>query len=184
MSTDRPSGPGEPAPSSSGEHDPTGLDVARAVARSLRSAATRRGRDAAASRGAHRRGPELSGAHPDARDPAPVGAVIDRLIEASGWEDDVAVRSLFARWSELVGAEIAEHCAPIGFVDATVRVRTDSTAWATQLRLLAPAVVRRLNEELGHGTVAVLDVTGPEGPTWSRGRRSVRDGRGPRDTYG
>ena len=40
-------------------------------------------------------------------------------------------------------------------------VRTDSTAWATQLRLLAPSVVRRLNEDLGHGTVTVIDILGP-----------------------
>ena len=63
-------------------------------------------------------------------------------------------------------------------------VRTDSTAWATQLRLLAPTVVRRLNEELGHGTVALIEVAGPHLPSWKKGPRSVRDGRGPRDTYG
>ncbi|MEZ5093552.1 MAG: DciA family protein [Nocardioides sp.] len=40
-------------------------------------------------------------------------------------------------------------------------VRTDSTAWATQLRLLAPTVVRRLNEELGPDTVTVIEVLGP-----------------------
>ena len=68
--------------------------------------------------------------------------------------------------------------------DGRLVVRTDSTAWATQLRLLAPTIVRRLNEELGHGTVTVIDVQGPHLPTWKKGPRSVRDGRGPRDTYG
>ena len=63
-------------------------------------------------------------------------------------------------------------------------MQTDSTAWATQMRLLAPTVVRRLNEELGDGTVTVIDVRGPTCPSWKRGPRSVRDGRGPRDTYG
>jgi predicted nucleic acid-binding Zn ribbon protein len=163
-------------------HDPTGLDVARAVARSLRSAAAQRRRSTrTAQRG---EGAKLSGAHPDGRDPTLVGAVLDRLVEASGWEEDIAVRSVFARWPELVGPEIADHCTPLGFVDGTVRVRTDSTAWATQLRLLAPAVVRRLNEELGHGSVSILEVAGPDAPSWSKGPRSVRDGRGPRDTYG
>jgi predicted nucleic acid-binding Zn ribbon protein len=63
-------------------------------------------------------------------------------------------------------------------------VRTDSTAWATQMRWLAATVLRRLNEELGDGTVTLIDVKGPTGPTWKSGPRSVRDGRGPRDTYG
>ena len=47
-----------------------------------------------------------------------------------------------------------------------------------------PDVVRRLNEELGHGTVVLIEVAGPHLPSWKKGPRSVRDGRGPRDTYG
>ena len=68
--------------------------------------------------------------------------------------------------------------------DGKLVVRTDSTAWATQLRLLVPTVLRRLNEDLGEGTVTVLEVLGPHGPSWKKGRLSSRDGRGPRDTYG
>jgi predicted nucleic acid-binding Zn ribbon protein len=62
-------------------------------------------------------------------------------------------------------------------------VQADSTAWATELRLLAPTLVRRLNEDLGAGTVVAVKVLGPGTPSWKRGRLSVR-GRGPRDTYG
>ncbi len=32
-------------------------------------------------------------------------------------------------------------------------VQCDSTAWATQVRLLAPQLVARLNKDLGQGTV-------------------------------
>lgn len=133
---------------------------------------------------ARRADPTLSGAHPDARDPAPLGAVVDKFVTSSGWSTDLAVHGVFGRWESIVGAEVAGHCTPERFRDRVVTVRTDSTAWATQLRLLAPTVVRRLNEELGHGTVARIDVEGPEVPSWRRGRRSVRGGRGPRDTYG
>jgi predicted nucleic acid-binding Zn ribbon protein len=52
------------------------------------------------------------------------------------------------------------------------------------VRLLAPALVRRLNEELGDGTVLRVQVLAPNAPSWRKGRRSVRGGRGPRDTYG
>ena len=84
------------------------------------------------------------------------------------------------RWREIVGDQLAEHCEVETFDDAELVLRADSTAWATQLRLLAPTVVRRLNEELGHGTVVHLQVLGPHGPSWKKGRLSVRDGRGPR----
>ena len=59
----------------------------------------------------------------------------------------------------------------------------DSTAWATQVRLLAPQLVRRLNAELGDGTVRRVKVRGPAPPR-QRGAWRVPGGRGPRDTYG
>lgn len=127
---------------------------------------------------------QLSGSHPDDRDPQLLGSVVSRLVQARGWELDLRVRGVFARWEQLVGSEVAGHCRPESFADGQLVVRADSTAWATQLRLLAPALVRRLNEELGAGTVTAVTVEGPQLPSWRKGRRSVRDGRGPRDTYG
>ncbi|UMG94181.1 DciA family protein [Nocardioides sp. TF02-7] len=91
---------------------------------------------------------------------------------------------MFARWAEVVGPEIGAHSTPETLVDGTLVVRTDSTAWATQLKLLAAGVVKRLNAELGDGTVTVVEVLGPHAPSWKHGRRGLRDGRGPRDTYG
>jgi predicted nucleic acid-binding Zn ribbon protein len=172
-------------------HDPSGLDLARSIARSLgrspaRRARLKEGRDAARRRRGRRRTGETqsSGAHPDDRDPQTLDATIGRLVAEHGWGTDVAVHGVFSRWHQIVGREVAEHCRPERYADARLTVRADSTAWATQVRLLAPTVVRRLNEELGDGTVAVLDVLGPNLPSWTKGRRSVRDGRGPRDTYG
>ncbi len=107
-----------------------------------------------------------------------------RLVADHGWALDLKVRGVFARWPELVGAEIASHTTPETFSDGRLVVRTDSTAWATQLTLLAPQLVARLNEDLGPGTVTLIEVLGPHLPTWRKGPRSTRDGRGPRDTYG
>jgi predicted nucleic acid-binding Zn ribbon protein len=167
------------------EHDEEGLDLARAVARSLAGArrTTKRG-GPGRSRSRRRTDPSASGAHPDDRDPQLLDSTIGRLIADQGWSTDVRVHGVFTRWEHMVGREVAQHCTPESFADGKLVVRTDSTAWATQVRLLAPTVVRRLNEELGDGTVTLIDVQGPAAPSWKRGRRSVRDGRGPRDTYG
>lgn len=163
-------------------HRPDGLDLARAAARA-----------AAASPGAparrrstrpRRTPPKSSGARPDDRDPQLLDDALGRLVANQGWEVDLKVQGVFGRWAELVGTEVADHCTPESFDDGRLVVRTDSTAWATQLKLLAPSVVRRLNEDLGHGTVTVIEVLGPHLPTWTKGRLSSRDGRGPRDTYG
>lgn len=159
-----------------------GLDLARALtratAKSTPAARRKTRRPQAPARG------RVTGSHPDDRDPQLLDTTLSRLVDDHGWEVDLRVHGMFGRWAELVGAEIALHCTPESFAEGRLIVRTDSTAWATQLRLLAPTVVRRLNEELGHGTVTLIEVLGPHGPTWKKGPRSVRDGRGPRDTYG
>ena len=181
--TPEPPGP-VPVPPAT-EHDESGLDLARSIARGF--AGTRR---PAKRRYPPRRGqrprvdPTSSGAHPDDRDPQLLDNTIGRLIADQGWGTDVRVHGVFSRWEHLVGQEVAQHCRPESFDDGTLVVSTDSTAWATQMKLLAPTVLRRLNEELGHGTVTLVEVRGPHLPTWKKGLRSMRDGRGPRDTYG
>jgi predicted nucleic acid-binding Zn ribbon protein len=166
-------------------HDDTGLDLARSVARSLaRPGARRRTPPRPGQRSARRVDAQASGAHPDERDPQLLDSTIGRLIAEQGWDTDVRVHGVFSRWDTVVGREVSRHCAPEAFTETTLVVRTDSTAWATQMRLLAPTVVRRLNEELGDGTVTLIEVRGPHAPSWKHGLRSVRDGRGPRDTYG
>jgi predicted nucleic acid-binding Zn ribbon protein len=172
-------------------HDDSGLDLARSIARSLAKPGARRRTSSGSSkfRPSRRRvDTQSSGAHPDERDPQLLDSTIGRLIDEQGWGTDVRVHGVFSRWDVLVGKEVAQHCTPESFdqteAGGKLVVRTDSTAWATQMKFLAAKVVRRLNEELGDGTVTVIEVLGPHGPSWKRGLRSVRDGRGPRDTYG
>jgi predicted nucleic acid-binding Zn ribbon protein len=181
------SGDGSPDPAE--EHRPEGLELARAMVRGALGAgasAVRR-RSGGRTTGAGRRRRDtggLSGAHPDERDPQLLGGEVDRLIGERGWALDLQVRGVFARWTEIVGPEIGAHTTPETLTDGTLVVRTDSTAWATQLKLLAGSVVARVNAELGDGTVTVVEVLGPHAPSWKHGRRGLRDGRGPRDTYG
>ena len=181
---------GEPAQERPGpaaeEHDESGLDLARSVARGLAGArrTTKKRTPPRAGQRMRRTETKSSGAHPDDRDPQLLDSTIGRLIAQQGWGTDVRVHGVFSRWEHLVGRDVAMHCTPEAFDDGKLTVRTDSTAWATQMKLLAPTVLRRLNGELGDGTVTLIDVLGPTGPSWKRGLRSVRDGRGPRDTYG
>jgi predicted nucleic acid-binding Zn ribbon protein len=172
------------------EHDESGLDLARSIARGLagrtaKRSAPREGpaRTAAARRWRAARDARASGAHPDDRDPQTMDATLGRFVTEQGWETELRVHGVFSRWEAIVGREVSQHVTPESFADGRLVVRTDSTAWATQMKLLSPDVVRRLNEVLGEGTVQVIDVEGPRGPSWKRGRLRVK-GRGPRDTYG
>ncbi len=186
-STDEPAGPEAAAdtpPVLSG-HDDSGLDLARAIARGLAGRTPkRRKRGAPGPSDLHRSGPSRSsGAHPDERDPQTLDSSMERFVADQGWGTELRVHGVFGRWAAIVGREVAEHCRPESYAEGRLVVRTDSTAWATQLTLLAGSVVKRLNEELGDETVRVIDVVGPRGPSWKKGRLRVK-GRGPRDTYG
>ena len=96
----------------------------------------------------------------------------------------MAVGSVMGRWPQIVGPDIADHVEPQSFTDGVLTLRADSTAWATQMRLLTSSVLARVEEEIGVGSVTELRVLGPSAPSWRKGSRRSPDSRGPRDTYG
>ncbi len=124
-----------------------------------------------------------SGSGPDARDPAPLKSTMKKWLGDAGAGADLTKATVLGRWAEIVGPEIADHCEPVSLVDGELLLRAESTAWATQLRGLAPQIVARINREVGHGSVLRIRSVGPSGPSWRFGPRHV-SGRGPRDTYG
>lgn len=184
----------EPGETTAEEEDqekrPDGLDLARSLTRATanmpapKASPKRRRKPPGLSPGSTTRRGAVSGARPDDRDPQLIDSVVSRMVDDHGWDTSLRVHGVMARWPDIVGEEIADHTTPESYADGKLSVRTDSTAWATQLKLLAPTLVKRLNEELGHGTVLVIEVLGPHLPTWKKGPRGLRDGRGPRDTYG
>lgn len=157
--------------------DPTGLDLARQIA---------------AAAGRHVPAPVRKKKRPRSRpdvsdkakgEPQSLGQALEGVIEQRGWGTQVNVHLLLGRWSELVGDAVAQHSTPEAYRDRVLVVRTSSTNWAAQLRLMAPQIVAKMNATLGDGTVKRVQILGPQAPSWNHGPRSVR-GRGPRDTYG
>ena len=182
-----------PAPGSDGRvWEPDGVDLAKALVARAKAAGrnggvlSRRRKSPNTRSGTRMRrapGAGWSGPGGDDRDPQALATAVDKLVGEHGWDEDLAVHGVVARWDHVVGDEVAAHVKPEQYADGVLCVRADSTAWATQVRMLAPQLVRRLNEEIGQGTVTRVTVLGPQSPTWRKGRRSV-PGRGPRDTYG
>jgi len=186
-SPDAPADSGAPgSPGSAAAPEPSGVDLARVALRAARAEARARGAAAQQRRQARRGGGLRSGARADGRDPLPLGAAVSRLITERGWEAPAAVGGVMGRWPQLVGPEVAQHCAPERYdeQERVLVVACDSTAWATQLRLLAPQLVARLNEELGHGTVKLIKVVGPGGGGRRFGPLRAPGSQGPGDTYG
>lgn len=173
--------------------DPDDIDAPQAALNRMREAAAARGeirRAAPRKNGTAKQPGNRSGGtrgfsqfHSTGRDPLGLGRVVGRLVAERGWTSPVAVGSVMAQWPALVGLEISAHCIPESFEATTLHVRCDSTAWATQLRLLSHSLLEKFRTELGDGVVTSIHVLGPSAPSWRKGGRSV-NGRGPRDTYG
>ena len=134
--------------------------------RTPRAGASDRGQRGVPSAGEDQAGPSRSRQPRRARreDPQPLRTAVDGLLADQGWRLAAAVGSVFGRWDQLVGAEVAAHTRPDQFRDGELIVIADSASWATQVRLLAATLVRRLNEDLGHGTVTRVVVRGPAPP--------------------
>jgi predicted nucleic acid-binding Zn ribbon protein len=155
--------------------------IARTTPRRSRDAARRTRRENLAGR--NRGGYSTPGPDPT-RDPQRLGSLLSGYVEERGWDRPLAEARVFAEWSALVGPDVAAHCEPQSLRDGELRIAAESTAWATQLRMLTGTLLARLIAELGPDIVAKLIITGPVGPSWKHGGRSVRGARGPRDTYG
>ena len=104
-------------------------------ARCRRQRRRRPGERRAAAGGRRLRG--YSGPGPDPRDPQPFGAVLGQLVKARGWQKPAAEATGVRRVGAVVGADVAAHCRPVKLEDGELTVEAESTAWATQLRLLA-----------------------------------------------
>jgi predicted nucleic acid-binding Zn ribbon protein len=117
------------------------------------------------------------------RDPHGVGDVVDALAAQLGWTSALAQSDLLEGWRELAGEETAKHAIPDQITDGVLVVRCESTAWATQLRMMRSELLARIAEVFPQAGIESIRFQGPDSPSWKRGPRSI-PGRGPRDTYG
>jgi predicted nucleic acid-binding Zn ribbon protein len=117
------------------------------------------------------------------RDPATLGETLTGMTSTLGWDATLAQGELLSAWEQIAGPETAAHSTPTGVEDGLLRVSCDSTAWATQLRLMRTEILTRIAQGYPAAGISNIAFSGPGAPTWKRGPRSV-PGRGPRDTYG
>ena len=117
------------------------------------------------------------------RDPHGIGNVMDALASQLGWTSALAQSELLEGWRELAGEETAKHAVPDQITDGVLVVRCESTAWATQLRMMRAELLARIAERFPDADIQSIRFQGPDAPSWKRGPRSI-PGRGPRDTYG
>ncbi len=111
------------------------------------------------------------------------GSLLGTEINRRGWEKDIAGGWVFGHWNELVGEKIAQHTTVEMVKDKKLFITCDSTAWATNLRMMQRQILQVIAEKVGPNIITELRIFGPKAPSWRKGPLHVK-GRGPRDTYG
>lgn len=122
--------------------------------------------------------------HEKLGDPQLISQTLSSLIQERDWENGIAEGSLFSNWEEIVGEEIAHHTKPLSLNNGALLIQCSSTAWATQLTMVAVDLLHTIKTSAPSATVETLSFLGPQGPSWKKGIRTIRGARGPRDTYG
>lgn len=117
------------------------------------------------------------------RDPRELSDVLTSLTTDLGWSVSLAESDLLAGWRDLAGEKNAEHSYPESINDGVLVIRCDSSAWATQLRLMRSQLLTRAAQSFPRAAITTIHFYGPDAPSWNHGPRSI-PGRGPRDTYG
>lgn len=171
-------------PAVSARRAASGADLARAaLARAKEDARAKAATAAKATRAAGRRAARAEQDERAGGEPLAFGAAVSELLDERGWNAEAAAAKVLANWEVIAGPEIAAASRPVRLRNAELLLEAESTAWATQLRLLSRTILSRISAELGPDVVRKLVVRGPTAPDWRHGRLRV-PGRGPRDTYG
>ena len=90
--------------------------------------------------------------------PKKIGETLDALTKRLGLASPDSLSKVFAGWAGLVGEPLASNLRPVGLRDGVLTVEVTEPAWASQLKFLGDDVIRRVNEQVGDGTVSSLSV--------------------------
>ena len=121
---------------------------------------------------------------PKVDDPQSLSSVLSELIEARDWRQGIAEGSLFTEWLQVVGPDVGSHSTPISLLDGLLTIQATSSAWATQLTLMKINLLKTISNSAPGALVEEIVVLPPGAPSWKKGIRTIRNSRGPRDTYG
>ena len=156
------------------------LEEARGAARSQGKDVGRGGRGALPRKVAGTSRRRWSGPGPDSRDPQTLASVARDVARNRGWSDRVAQGAVFGRWQAVVGEQIAAHAAPTSLNEGVLTVSAESTAWATQLRMVQAQLIAKIAAAVGDGVVKSLKIVGPVGAVVAQGSVPHRWPRAPR----
>ncbi|TMI98054.1 MAG: DUF721 domain-containing protein [Bacillati bacterium ANGP1] len=91
------------------------------------------------------------------RRPVVVREALQSYLARTGLERRLAQAQVVPEWPRLVGPQIAKVTEPESVTaDGTLFVRVATSAWMTELQLMAPEIMARLNAGRGPGRIKTI----------------------------
>ena len=81
---------------------------------------------------------------PGEREPRKLSQLLDRTARRLGGPSSATASTLFARWEEVVGPDIAGHARPVSLHDGVLVLAVDHPAWASELRYMTAELLTRI----------------------------------------
>jgi predicted nucleic acid-binding Zn ribbon protein len=84
------------------------------------------------------------------RKPRSISDVVTDVLKQSGVADRISQAKVIPEWPQLVGPQISRVTEPLSVTrQGTLFVAVTTNAWMTELSLMEPDLLRRLNERTG-----------------------------------
>ena len=91
-------------------------------------------------------------------EPVALGDALERLLGSLDAPPVDLLSTVFQRWEEVVGPEVARHCRPAAIEQERLVVLASDTTWASEVQWLASTVLARINEMSTAGRLESLTV--------------------------
>lgn len=100
----------------------------------------------------------------DQRKPATLAEALTSYLKQAGLTKRVQQAAIIEEWAELVGPQIAAVTAPQSITpDGVLRVHVASAPWATELGLMTPRILARVNQGRSGRVKEIRWIPGPLG---------------------
>ena len=90
--------------------------------------------------------------------PVELADALERVLGSLGAPPADLLSTVFHRWEEVVGADVARHCRPVAVEGDRLVVEASDPTWASEVRWLSERVLDRVNELSSTDRLASLTV--------------------------
>ncbi len=79
-------------------------------------------------------------------EPIELADALERVLGSLGAPPPDLLSTVFHRWEDVVGADVARHCRPVAVEGDRLVVAASDPMWASEVRWLSDRVLERVNE--------------------------------------